>query len=204
MGLMMSMVFLVFSIVVNTKSISKIHDFGIYLMFILSFVGAISCTTINSLSLEKNNIIYFKSLPVNFSKLLLAKFLVNILTNLPIILFNLIITIIFYQVSKLTLLTIFLNPLLLTTFISLLGLILDYRFINYKEKDSNSIIKNRLITYIPLLANILVISIIFLVNPVDNYNLILFSFTGINLFLIILALLYLLVTYKRIFNSNIK
>ena len=204
LAIMMMLLFLIMSIVIDTKEVSNIHDFGIFLMLFLSFIGAISCTTINSLSLEKNNIIYFKSLPIKFSKLLFGKFLVNILTNIPIIIINLIITAIFYKVSKLTLLASFINPLLLTILISLLGLILDFRFINYKEKDSDSIIKNRLITYIPILANILIISVIFFINPADQYNLILFIFSGVNIFFIILFIFYLLISYKKILNTNIK
>lgn len=204
LSMMLSILFIIVSIIFNTNKINKIHDFGIFLMLFLSFASAISCTTINSLSLEKNNIIYFKCLPIKFYKLLLSKFLVNIITSLPFIIINLLVTIIFYKVSPITLLTLFINPLLLTTFISLLGLILDYRFINYKEKNSNNIIKNRLITYIPILTNILVISSIFLINPIDNYNVILFLFSAINILLIIIALLYLLLNYKKIYNTNIK
>ena len=204
LSIIMTIFYLMLSIVIDTKQVNDIHDFGIFLMLFLSFIAGLSCTTINSLSLEKDNIIYFKSLPIKFSKLLLAKFLVNIIITIPIIIINFIITILFFRVSKLTLLAIFINPLLLTIFISLLGLILDFRFIDYKEKDSNNIIKNRLITYIPNLINILVVGIIFLINPIDEYNLILFVFSAIIIFLIIAFSFYLLVNYKRIFNTNIK
>ena len=173
-------------------------------MLFLSFVAAISCTTINSLSLEKNNIIYFKSLPIRFYKLLLSKYLVNLLTSLPVILINFIVAFIFYRPNLITSVVLIINPVLFTTFISLLGLVLDFRFINYKEKDSNVIIKNRIITYIPLLVNIIVICSMFIINSVDNYKVLLLVFTATDILLIILTLMYLLINYKRIYNTNLR
>ena len=190
--------------IINTESLAKTHNFGYYLMLFLSFVAAISCTTINSLSLEKNNIIYFKSLPIRFYKLLLSKYLVNLLTSLPVILINFIVAFIFYRPNLITSVVLIINPVLFTTFISLLGLVLDFRFINYKEKDSNVIIKNRIITYIPLLVNIIVICSMFIINSVDNYKVLLLVFTATNILLIILTLMYLLINYKRIYNTNLR
>ncbi len=204
LSIVLSISFLIISVIINTESLAKTHNFGYYLMLFLSFVAAISCTTINSLSLEKNNIIYFKSLPIRFYKLLLSKYLVNLLTSLPVILINFIVAFIFYSPNLITSVVLIINPVLFTTFISLLGLVLDFRFINYKEKDSNVIIKNRIITYIPLLVNIIVICSMFIINSVDNYKVLLLVFTATNILLIILTLMYLLINYKRIYNTNLR
>ena len=203
-SILLTIFFFLASLIIDTKKISEAHNFGIYLMFFVSFIAASSCTTINSLSLEKKCILQLKTMPVSFIKVLIAKYLTNIIISLPVIIINFIISALFYDIDKLTLLMLFINPLLLTSFISLLGLILDFRFIDFTEKDSNNIIKNRIITYIPPLANLLIISILFLINPIDKYYLLLLAFSCIILFVMILMLFYLLISYKKILNANIK
>ena len=196
--------FLFISLFINTKKISHIHNIGIYLMLLISFIVGCICTTVNSLSLEKDNIIYYKCLPIKYYKVLLSKYITNIIIALPIIIINLLITILFYDLKKIDILFIFINPLILASFISLLGLILDYRFINYKNPNSNNIIKNRIVSYIPLIVNMIDISILFLINPIDNYYILQGTFIIFNILLILLLLFYLLIFYKRIFNTNIK
>ena len=203
-SILLTIFFFLVSLIIDTKKISEAHNFGVYLMFFVSFIAASSCTTINSLSLEKKCILQLKTMPVSFIKVLIAKYLTNIIISLPVIIINFIISALFYDIDKVTLLMLFINPLLLTSFISLLGLILDFRFIDFTEKDSNNIIKNRIITYIPPLANLLIISILFLINPIDKYYLLLLAFSCIILFVMILMLFYLLISYKKILNANIK
>ena len=48
-------------------------------------------------------------------------------------------------------------PLIVVMFISILSLLLDYRYVVKKENDDGVILKQRIITYVPMLLSLLVV-----------------------------------------------
>lgn len=202
-GILLTIIYIVLGIfLIPNMNIDK-KVLGLILMLVVSVIASINCSTICSFSLEKENIIYIKSLPIKFYKLFIAKWILNILIVLPIILVNAIYSVIVYKLELINLLYFIINPLSELLFISFLGLVLDYRFINYKEGNDSDIIKGRLMNYVPFIISFLVAILLLFLVVSSSYNLIMISFCGINIFALICLFIYLLFSYKRIYKDNL-
>ena len=203
-GIILTVVYFIVSLFMHSNNIVNKRFFYIFLMIILSFIAGLVNSTIHSISLEKEYIINYKCLPVRFYKVLLSKWLLNILIVLPIIIINVITTILFYNFKWYLLLLLFINPLLVVMFNSLFGLVLDYRFINFNNKDEVYIIKSRIISYMPKALLLLVCIMMYYMTLVDNILIITLTFSMINIIGFLITLFYLIISYKKIYKERIK
>ena len=88
-------------------------------------------------------------------------------------------------------------------FVSLLGLVLDFQFINYKETDDNIIIKGRIINYIPYIANIILLFVYYFIVTINNIYYFASLYLGITVFFFLLVFGYLLINYKKLYINNL-
>ena len=120
---------------------------------IIACFSSLCCTTISSLSLERDNLEIIRTLPISFKNVLVNKVKANILISLPFALLNVLILGLFMDVNGIVLIISLIYAIATILFISVLGITLDWRFIDNKERDKNTIIRQRLITFVPLIVS---------------------------------------------------
>ena len=120
---------------------------------IIACFSSLCCTTISSLSIERDNLGILRTLPISFKNILINKILANVLISLPFALLNVLILGLLIDVNGIVLIISLVYAIATIVFISVLGITLDWRFIDNKERDKNTIIRQRLITFVPLIVS---------------------------------------------------
>mgnify|MGYP003289636336 FL=1 len=138
---------------IDLNKLNSIEYIDIYIsMYVPAILGALislGCSTISSMSLEKENIQIIRTLPVGIGKILFSKWLVNVVIGSVLVIINAFISIYYLKLGLWDILFVFLVPLFSLMFVSLTGLLLDYRFIEKNENNDSVIMKQRLITLVP-------------------------------------------------------
>ncbi len=172
-----------------------------YLPMILCTIISLGCSTICSMSLEKGNMQILRTMPISINKVLLSKWLVNIIVNTIIILINLVMIVIYLDLKKMTILFSFLIPFTGCLFVSMTSLLLDYRFIEKNETIDNAIIKERLLGMVPSFISllILIVSIMFPMNK--NYLYLLGAYVVIFILFIGGEWIYIFINKKKLLRG---
>ena len=83
-------------------------------------------------------------------------------------------------------------------FISLLSIVLDYRFVVKNENDDGVILKQRIISYIPSLLSLLIIFMPLLFKAYVLYKVIILSFILMLLIGMLMFMVYLIINGKKL------
>ena len=155
--------FFILVIVLNIIDIPKIKEmeyysfyFNLYGPCLLGMLNTLSVSTVSSISLEKDNLMMIKSMPINMWKVLGAKWITNIIMVLPFLIIESILISIYFNLKLVTGIFWFIIPLFTLLFISLSGLVLDFRFVDRVSKSDNVIIRQRMIVIVPTFLSLIV------------------------------------------------
>lgn len=167
--------------------------YSLYCPFILGGLISLGNSTINSISLEKNSIDSLVCLPVKVKDILFNKWLCNVVTCSLFILFYGTVLNVIIRPNVFVVIFTYLLPLIVVMLVSLVSLLLDYKYVVKNEINDSSIIKQRFISLIPFLISILIIVLPTSFNIISLYkNLILaFMLVCIILMLILMLILYI-------------
>ena len=202
MALVGSIVLFIVLNFIDIDSIKKIENMDFYLKLyipgILALLASLGCSTISAMSLEKNNMQILRTLPIGMSKILFAKWLVNVVVGIFFVVINGSITWYYMKLKIVDVMFAYVIPLLAVMFISLTGLVLDYRFIEKNETNDNFIIKQRLVTVIPPFISIMLGVIILTFPPFARYKLLLGCYMLVLVIFMIIEIIYLLVQNKKL------
>ena len=175
--------------------------FNILSPMILAVCASIGCSTISAMSLEKFNMQILRTLPIKMGKILFGKCLVNILIGSIFVIVNGTLAWCYLSLDKWSILFCYLIPFISLIFISLTGILLDYRFIEKNETEDNAILNQRLLTMVPTCVS-LVIGIAPVFVPVyKKYAMLLGAYAVILVFAILIELLYLLINKKKLISN---
>ena len=132
-------------------------------------------------------------MPISMGKILGAKWLTSIIMTSVFIVVESILISVYFGLNLTTGIFWFLVPFVVLLFISLTGLVLDYRFVDRVSKSDNVILRQRLIVIVPTFLSLIIgfVPTFFIVSL--KYKLFLGSYIlGLSLF-IIAELLYMFI-----------
>ena len=189
----------------NTLNISELKSdevielyFNILSPMVLAVCASIGCSTISSISLEKSNLQTLRTLPISMGKILLSKCLVNIIMGMFFVIVNGTVAWCYLGLGKWSIMFCFLIPFISVVFISLTGILLDYRFIEKNETEDNAILSQRLITMVPSFISLMIGIVPVFVPVYKRYALLLGAYSVILVLAIVVELLYLLINRKKL------
>ena len=162
---------------------------------IIACFSSLCCTTISSLSLERDNLEIIRTLPISFKNVLVNKVIANILISLPFALLNVLFLGLFIDVNGIVLIISLIYAIATILFISVLGITLDWRFIDNKERDKNTIIRQRLITFVPLIVSAVIGVSAFVLPIYAKYYYVIGSYSVMEIVGTIICIGYMI--YKR-------
>lgn len=177
---------------------------NLYVPTILSLLGSMGCSTISSMSLEKDNMQILRTLPISMNKVLFSKWLTNMIVGLVFVLINGTIATIFLNMDKWSIMFSYVLPLLALSLVSLTGLVLDYRFIEKNESEDNVIVRQRLITMIPIFVSLCIGVVPFFLPIYNQYRYSLGAYMMVFIIVMIIECLYLLINRKKLVNNLFK
>lgn len=190
---------------VDIDSIREIENmdfyFNLYVPCILALLASLGCSTIAAMSLEKNNMQILRTLPIGMSKILFSKWVVNVIIDLLFVVINGSITWYYMNLKIIDAIFVYVIPLLAVMFISLTGLILDYRFIEKNETNDNFIIKQRLVTVIPPFISVMLGVIVLIFPSFVRYKILLGCYMLVLVIFMIIEIIYLLVQNKKLIRG---
>lgn len=187
------------------KDIENIDIYiNLYVPTLLALFGSIGCSTISSMSLEKDHMQILRTLPVGMGKILMSKWLVNVVIGIEFVLINGILVSVYFDIDKWGIMFSFLIPFIALLFVSLTGLVLDYRFLEKNEKEDNAIIRQRLITMIPLFLSLCIGIVPFFMPVYSGYRYLLGAYVVTLIVFIIIELLYLIINREKLLSNLFK
>lgn len=200
-GTLLVLVICVINPLERLKNVENIvYYYSTFMPSIIACLSSLCCTTISSLSLERSNLAMLKSMPLRFGNILLYKVLTNIVICLPLLLINLVLITLFMDTSSIVILISFIYAFFTILFISILGITLDFVFIDNKERDQNVIIKQRLITFVPIIVSGVIGISPFLLPVYFKYYYMIGSYALMEFVGVIICVIYLLINYKKLLN----
>lgn len=190
---------------INVDKISQIrsiyHYFSLYVPVFLGVIASLGCSTISAMSLEKENIQTLRTLPISMSNILFSKWFVNVSVNVLFVIINGVIASYYLNGNLWNILFVFVVPLFMVMLVSLTGLVLDYRFIEKNEMNDNYIIKQRLITMVPMFFAF-ILGVIILIFPVyGKYKLLLACYIFILIIFMLIEIIYLMFNNKKLIKG---
>ncbi|MBE6146556.1 MAG: hypothetical protein E7171_08080 [Firmicutes bacterium] len=187
------------------KDIENINIYiNLYVPTLLALFGSIGCSTISSMSLEKDNMQILRTLPVSMAKILWSKWLVNIVIGTIFVIINGTVISLYLDIDKWSIMFSFLIPFLALVFVSLTGLVLDYRFIEKNETEDNAIVRQRLITMVPLFISLCIGIVPFFMPVYSGYRYLLGAYVVVLIVFIVVDLLYLLINKNKLLSNLFK
>lgn len=178
--------------------------FELFMPCLLAFIATSNCTTISSLSLEGQMMQMLKAFPLKFERILMIKWIFNIILVVPFIFLNVIVLILCFKIDMAMVFMCLLLPFIAMCFVSLLGLVLDYRFVNLKNENEVVILKQRMIGYIPSIISIFIV-ILPVILPLYTYSMLILAFyTFVFAIGIVICLIYLLINKKKLEKRLLK
>lgn len=200
--IILSLILIIGGFLIPVDKIVKIDKFYYYYNligpFVLAAIVGLGNSSINSISLEKYNIDNLLSLPIKFNKVLFYKWFVNVLIGILIILIDGTFINILLKPNAFVIVCNYLVPLFAVMFISLISIILDYKFVVKRETDDGVILRQRFITMIPSLISVSIIFIPLLFKVYKLYKNILLCFIFVSILIMIFSLIYLWINRNKL------
>ena len=207
-NLMLTILLIVLLILFDFELIKNVENINIYINLyvptLLALFGSMGCSTISSMSLEKDNMQILRTLPVSMGKILWSKWLVNIVIGMIFVIINGTVVSLYLDIDKWSIMFSFLIPFLALLFVSLTGLVLDYRFIEKNETEDNAIVRQRLITMVPLFISLCIGIVPFFMPVYSGYRYLLGAYVVVLIVFIVVDLLYLLINKNKLLSNLFK
>lgn len=201
LGLGLSLIFFLVCVLLPINKIEKMeyfkYYFNLYAPGILALLASINCYSVSSLSIERENILLYKVIPLRFANVLLVKFLVSTIINGPFIIINWLILNMTFNTTVFMKIASFVFPFVACIFTSLLGILLDFKFCAWKEKDEDLIVKQRLIIFIPLMVSLVIGIVPFLLPVYRRYVIAVCTHIFILILGSLIILGYILLNYQK-------
>ena len=169
-------------------------------LIISSFV-MFNISTHSSISIEGKNLWIIKSIPVDTKKIFLSKIMVNLTVLIPTILVNSTILSIYLKPNALTIILMYITPLIYALFISILGLIINMHFPIFDWTSEVKVIKQSLASFLTLMIGLVFAVLPFMFIPSNGYELYILLITGIMLILTILSYIYMNTKCVKMFRK---
>ena len=201
----LTLVLIILAFIVDVKSYQTsdviMLYFNLYSPMVLALCSSIGCSTISAMSLEKGNMQILRTLPISMGKILFSKCVVNVIISTILVIINGSLAWICLGLSKWSIMFCYLIPFIAVIFVSLIGIILDYRFIEKNETEDNAIISQRVITMVPSFIALVIGIAPFFMPLYKQYAMLLGAYVLLFLIGIIIELLYLLINRKKLLAS---
>ena len=163
----------------------------------MALLGSVNCYSVSSLSIEKESILLYRVYPLYFAYILVVKFLVSVVINIPFVIINWLVLNITFKTTVFMKIVSFVFPLMACIFTSLLGLLLDFKFCAWKEKDEDLIIKQRLVVFVPLMVSLVIGLVPFLLPVYKKYKIAVCTHILILMLGSCFTFIYMLLNYKK-------
>ena len=200
--ILLSLILIVGGFFIPIEHIIKMDNFYYYYNligpFALATMVCLGNSAINSISLEKYNIDNLLSLPIKFNKVLFYKWFTNVYISSFIIIIDGTFINLLLKPNTFVIVCNYLVPLFAVMFISLISIILDYKFVVKRETDDGVILRQRFITLVPSLISICIIFIPFVFKVYKLYKNILMCFIVVSILIMIFSLIYLFVNKNKL------
>ena len=206
-SLVATILLLIACMVIDFKdfNIDKIELYiNLYVPTVLSLLGSMGCSTISAMSLEKDNMQILRTFPISMSKILFSKWLTNLIIGIIFVVVNGTIVWIFLDMDKWSIMFSYVLPLLSLSLVSLTGLLLDYRFIEKNETEDNAIIRQRLITMLPIFLSLCIGVVPFFLPIYNQYRYSLGAYMMVFIIAMIIEYLYLLINRSKLISNLFK
>ena len=181
-----------------------INYYPLFVPCVIAGIVSLGNSSINSISLEKNNIEVLYTLPMKIEKVLYYKWLANVVICSLIVLVDATVINLLFKPDVFTIIASYIFPIVVIKFVSLLSLVLDYRFVVKKEYDDGIILKQRYITLVPSLISLVIVFIPLVLKTYILYKYIICSFGILCIFGMLVCEIYLLVNRKKLRRNLIK
>ncbi|WP_343207911.1 putative ABC transporter permease subunit [Anaerolentibacter hominis] len=122
--------------------------------FLMCFCCGMCCSTASSLSLEGRQIWILKSSPVAPKTIYKSKIVLNLLLNIPAIIISAVLFYLAFQASPVELLSYILMPAAFSCFMSVVGMLLNIKLVNYNWTNETQVVKQSAPTMIVVFASI--------------------------------------------------
>lgn len=205
--LSISLVLVLFCLVIPVDEIKNetfINYYPLFVPFILGGIISVGNSCINSISLEKNNIEMLYTLPMKIETMIYYKWLANVVICSLIILVDATVINLVFKPDLFTMVASYIFPIIVVMTISLISIVLDYRFVVKKENDDGVILKQRFISLVPTIISFVIIFIPLFFKAYMLYKYIVCSFGIICVFVMLVCGIYLLVNGKKLRKNLIK
>ena len=199
LGLIMVFIFVPYSKISNYEDLDIVMEW--FYVPVLSIISILGVYNISSVSMEKNNINIVKTLPISISKVLFSKWLCGLVIGLIFIIINSSFSNIYFRPNMFIIVMSYVMPLFYIMFIELLSLVLDYRFNLCSELDDNVILRQRVISYIPMLISLGLLGLLFLIYGLGDYKYVLMGISAMCLLGIIACIGYLIIQRKKLYKG---
>lgn len=193
--LMIVILFIPFDKLLNVR----FYDYYcLFAPFVIAGVISFGNSCINSISLEKNSVEMLFTLPMKIEKVIFYKWLCNVFICSIVICFDVSVINFVVKPDVFTVFSSYLLPLIVVMFISLLSILLDYRFVVKNEIDDGVILKQRVISLVPSLISFMIIFIPLFFRAYILYKYIICSFAIVCLVFMLISYIYLLINRKKL------
>lgn len=186
------------------KNETFINYYPLFVPFILGGIISIGNSCINSISLEKNNVEMLYTLPMKIGTMIYYKWLANVVICGFIILVDATAINLAFKPDLFTIVSSYIFPIIVVMTISLISIVLDYRFVVKKENDDGVILKQRFISLVPTIISFVIIFVPIFFKAYMLYKYIVCSFGIICLLVMLVCGLYLLINHKKLRKNLIK
>lgn len=189
----------------DSSSFQQIENFSVYvntyLPMVLAMFATFSNAAISSFSLEKDNMQMLLSMPVRMGKIILGKWLPNLIFGIFFVLVNGFMVWFYLDLERWVLLYCFLLPFVALLFVSFTSLVVDYRFIEKNETDDNTIIKQRIFVFVPMFLSFIIGVGSFFLPLYKDYELLLGSYVLLMVLFLLGEILYLILYRKKLLRN---
>jgi len=191
--------------VVDIKALKQINNFSIYFNnygpALLGTFNSLSLMTISSLSLEKDHFQILRSMPVSMTKIIFAKWFINVLLTSIFVIIEAVVVIIKFEITKISILLWIIVPIMVVMFMCMTGILLDYVFISKREKSDNVIIRQRVIVMIIPLISLTVGLLPVFLNVQIKYDYFSGAYLVLLLILLLIEVLFMIFNRKKLISN---
>ena len=174
---------------------------ALFIPFIMAMIMSMSPTTHSSISLEGKNLWIIKSIPVEIKEIFYSKIMVNLTITIIPILFSSTILSIFLELDVITIIYIFILPIIYVLFSSIIGLIYNLKYPNFNWKSETAVVKQSRAVFMSLITNIFIATMPLMIPHTINNNLYMLLVTLIMILLTTISYIYLMKKGKKVFKA---
>jgi len=178
-----------------------LDEFSLYAPILLSALVSFKVSTSSSVSLEKSNWEMLFSLPVKIDKVLVAKWITNIIIGGIIVIVDATMLIMVFKPKVVIGVLLYVIPLAILAIISFTGLLGDLRFVEKRLVSDAEILGNRIITYVPSGLSIIFALMVSLFGTLGKVQYTLLAFMGLFVIVFLGEVGYFIIFKKKLIRN---